>query len=411
MQENSFFIRAFFFTYYVAWTFMFSFIPVYLRDRGFSIGKIGLLTAISALVGALIQLLVGRLSDIIGKRKPFIIVGLLLSALIYSFIFPRITNYRNFIFLYSIIGLCIYTILTVASVLVIDLSLSGQVGRDYASTRMWGSIGFLSCVSVTGIVPILTSPDYMFPLIGIAFVIAAIFVLFIKEPETKANVLAPEFKSIKKLVMNADILKLLTFYFFYYTALTGASSNVNLLVKALGGSNRMISFSYATSAGVEIPFMLIMGILSDKIGRRPLLMLASLALPIRMLLYSLAKAPSSIIGIQTMHSVTFAIIAVIPIVYINDLVSQEERGTAQGMLNMTTAFASAFGPFLAGYIADIVGISKMFIYLMVIALFATIVVIAFLEESSPDILHFNTENQSFHRIIKAFTKPLCRKTK
>jgi PPP family 3-phenylpropionic acid transporter len=251
----------------------------------------------------------------------------------------------------------------------------------------------------------------MFPLIGIAFIIAAIFVTFIKESDVKVNVLAPEVKNIRKLVSDRDILKLLIFYFFYYTALTGASSNVNLLVKALGGSNRMVSFSYATSAGIEIPFMLIMGILSDRVGRRPLLFIASLALPIRMLLYSLARVPTSIIGIQTMHSVTFAIIAVIPVVYINDLVSQEERGTAQGMLNMTTAFASAFGPFLAGYIADMVGISKMFIYLMAIALFATIVVIVFLEESRQEPLHFNIENQSSHKIIKAFTKPLYRKTK
>jgi oligosaccharide:H+ symporter len=401
MKKNSFFIRAFFFFYYVAWTFMFSFIPVYLRNRGFSIGEIGSLTGISALVGALIQLSVGHLSDRLRRRKPFIILGLLLGAFIYLFVFPNVRNYRDFILLYSIIGLCIYTILTIASVLVIDLSLSGQVGRDYASTRMWGSIGFLVCILTTGIFPILTDPKYMFLIIGIAFIVSTIFVFLIEEPNIKTSVLTPQIKNIKRLIGDSNILKVLLFYFFYYTALTAASSNVNLLVKSLGGTNRMISFSYAASSGVEIPFMLIMGILSDRIGRRPLLFIASLALPIRMLLYSLARSPLAIIGIQTMHSVTFAIIAVIPIVYINDLVSKEERGTAQGMLNMTTAFSSAFGPFLAGYIADRVGISKMFLFLMLIALFATIIVVIFLEESKQDVASSN----------KIFVRPLYRKNK
>ncbi len=380
---------------------MFSFIPVYLRNRGFSVGEIGFLTGTSALVGALIQLSVGHLSDRLRRRKPFIIVGLLLGAIIYLFIFPKISDYGDFILLYSVIGLCIYTILTIASVLVIDLSFSGQVGRDYASTRMWGSIGFLVCISVTGVFPILTEPRYMFPLIGMAFIISSIFVFLIEEPNIKTSVLTPQIGNIKRLISNSNILKVLLFYFFYYTALTAASSNVNLLVKSLGGTNRMISFSYTASSGVEIPFMLIMGIISDKIGRRPLLFIASLALPIRMLLYSLARSPLAIIGIQTMHSVTFAIIAVIPIVYINDLVSQEERGTAQGMLNMTTAFSSAFGPFLAGYFADMVGISKMFLFLMIIALFATIIAIIFLEESKQDVSSYN----------KVFARPLYRKNK
>lgn len=410
-QRNSILVRAFLFFYYAGWALVFSFIPVYLRELGLSIGEIGSLSALSAFIGALIQTPIGSLSDKIKKRKPFIILGLLANSLIYLFIFPKLSAYKDFLLIYAISGLCTYTILTASSVLMVDLSASGELGRGYASSRMWGSIGFLVSILLSGVIPILTHGRVMLFVISVIFLSSAILVIFIKEPERKVNVLTPQVRGFRRLVVNKQLLSFLLFYFLYYTTLTGASNNVNLLVKSLGGSNRMVSFSYAISSGIEIPFMFIMGSLSDRIGRRPLLVLASLALPLRMLLYSMASNPIHILGIQTMHSVTFAVMVVVPIAYINDIIHTEERGTAQGMFNMTTGFASAFAPFLAGYIADIVGISKMYLFLMLLALVSTIWLICFIEESRTS----NTiiENgDSFSKLpLRIFFTPLCRRIK
>jgi len=409
-KTNGILVRAFLFFYYAGWALVFSFIPIYLREQGLTIGEIGSLSALSAFIGALIQTPIGSLSDRIKKRKPFIIFGLLINSLLYLFLFPRLTVYREFIFLYAVSGLCTYTILTASSVLMVDLSISGEIGRDYASSRIWGSIGFLTSILLTGAIPLLTYGRNIFIAVSIIFFFSAVLVMFIKEPERKAGILAPQVKGFKRLITNRQLLSFLFFYFLYYTTLTGASSNVNLLVKSLGGSNRMVSFSYAMSSGIEIPFMFIMGSLSDKIGRRPLLVLASIALPLRMLLYGIALKPVHIIGIQTMHSVTFAVISIVPIGYINDIIHPDERGTAQGMFNMTTGFASAFAPFLAGYVADIVGISRMYLFLMILALISSFWLICFIEESKELRVSLKTNN-SLETFFKVFSTPLCRRNK
>ncbi|MGC8971715.1 MAG: MFS transporter [bacterium] len=407
-QRNSILIRSFLFFYYAAWALVFSFIPIYLKELGLSIGEIGSLSALSAFIGALIQTPIGSLSDKIRKRKPFIILGLLVNSLIYFFLFPKLSVYKDFLLIYTVIGLCTYTILTASSVLMVDLSTSGELGRGYASSRMWGSIGFLTSILLSGLITTLTQGKAIFTVISIIFLLSALLVSLIKEPERKVNVLVPQIRGFRRLVTNKQLLSFLLFYFLYYTTLTGASNNVNLLVKSLGGSNRMVSFSYAISSGIEIPFMFIMGSFSDKMGRRPLLVLASLALPLRMILYSMASNPIHILCIQTMHSVTFAVMVVVPVAYINDIIHVEERGTAQGMFNMTTGFASAFAPFLAGYIADFVGISKMYLFLMLLALVSSIWLICFIEESRAS----NTlVEDGFKLPLRVFFTPLCRRVK
>jgi nitrate/nitrite transporter NarK len=101
MKKEIFLLKIFFFIYFSAWVFIFSFIPVYLREiKGFSIGMIGLLSAISSLSGAIFQVYIGYLSDKIGKRKPFIILSFIALIFFYSLIFSKLNSFLNFIFIY-----------------------------------------------------------------------------------------------------------------------------------------------------------------------------------------------------------------------------------------------------------------------------------------------------------------------
>jgi PPP family 3-phenylpropionic acid transporter len=382
MKKEIFLLKIFFFIYFSAWVFIFSFIPVYLREiKGFSIGMIGLLSAISSLSGAIFQVYIGYLSDKIGKRKPFIILSFIALILFYSLIFPKLNSSLTFIFIYFLLGVFTSTITTMANVLVMDYAVSENTGTHYASVRIWGSIGFLLLMLITGFYPKLVEPKMMFIMIGLIYTLGLIISLIIKEPSSKVGVSKVEFRNIKKLILRSDIRNFLLFYIIYFIALLGASSNVNLLIRSLGGESKHISFAYSASSFSEIPFMLIWGRLSDNIGRKPILIFTSIVLPIRIFLYTLTTNPWHIILIQFMHSLTFAVIGTIPIVYINDLVNPEERATAQGLLSMAMALSSTIGPIISGFVADISGLTGMYRFLTFISLVATIIAIKYLKES------------------------------
>jgi PPP family 3-phenylpropionic acid transporter len=382
MKKEIFLLKIFFFIYFSAWVFIFSFIPVYLREiKGFSIGMIGLLSAISSLSGAIFQVYIGYLSDKIGKRKPFIILSFIALIFFYSLIFPKLNSFLTFIFIYFLLGVFTSTITTMANVLVMDYAASENTGTHYASVRIWGSIGFLLLMLITGFYPKLVEPKMMFIMIGLIYTLGLIISLIIKEPSSKVGVSKVEFRNIKKLILRSDIRNFLLFYIIYFIALLGASSNVNLLIRSLGGESKHISFAYSASSFSEIPFMLIWGRLSDKIGRKPILIFTSIVLPIRIFLYTLTTNPWHIILIQFMHSLTFAVIGTIPIVYINDLVNPEERATAQGLLSMAMALSSTIGPIISGFVADISGLTGMYRFLTFVSLVATIIAIKYLKES------------------------------
>ncbi|ACI19190.1 MFS transporter [Dictyoglomus thermophilum] len=382
MKREIFLLKIFFFIYFSAWVFIFSFIPVYLREViNFSIGMIGLLSAISSLAGAIFQVYVGYLSDKLGKRKPFILISFVVLIFIYTFVFPYLKTFWSFLIIYFVAGMATSIITTLANVLVMDYAVSNNTGSHYASVRIWGSIGFLLVMLATGFFPKLVEPKVMFPMIGLIYLLGFIVSVMIKEPPIKSGISRVDFRSVKKLTFRPEIRNFLIFYIIYYIALLGASSNVNLLIRSLGGENRHISFAYSASSFSEIPFMLIWGYLSDKLGRKPILVFTSIILPIRIFLYTLTNNPWHIILIQLMHSLTFAVIGTIPVVYMNDLVPPEERATAQGLLGMSMALSSTLGPLISGVVADLTGLVGMYRFLTFVALVSTILAITSLKES------------------------------
>lgn len=372
-NKNLWLLKLFLFIYYANWTFIFFFIPVYLREvKGFSLGMIGTLSSLFAFLGALSQVYVGYLSDRLRKRKPFMILSALFLFFIYFLIFPRLSSYYSFLFLYPIIGILMNTLTNLSNVLALDYSSLEGTGRAFASVRMWAPFGFLTMMAIIGFYPKLTEEKIIFPLIGIIFLINLLIILFLEEPELKVGVRKIEIADIKKLITNTQVRNFLLFYMIYFFAMGAAAGNVNFLVKYLGGTNSHISLALIVCALPEIPATLFWGYLADKIGRLPLILFTSAILPIRVFLYSLAMRPLDVVLIQLFtHIFTFAIMITISVVYINDLVPEEERASAQGLLSMSGAISQTLASLISGNMADILGLKGMYLFMTPIALIAT----------------------------------------
>jgi len=378
-------LSAYYFFTFAAIALVAPFVPLYLRSLGLSLTQIGSFAMASAICGALAQVPVGTLSDRLRRRRPFVAAGAAAVGALYL-LFPHARQYPVFIGLYGLIGILNYSSASIAAAMVVDLAKSGRTGASFASLRIWGSLSFVLMLVVATMAPRLLEIRVIFPLISLFYGLAALSAWMVREKEATTPSRA-SLGGAGKLLKNRDLLLFLFVAFLYTACLMGATGNLSLYLDAMGAKKRFISLAFILSATIEIPFMLKAGQFSDRLGRRPLLVIAYIVLPFRLFCYFLIHNPWLVMPVQLLHGLTFSIITVISLVYMTDLVPEELRATGQGLLSLTQALSTAVGPVLAGWVGDRAGLHALYGVLGVIATFGCLIVLLFVRESlatSPD---------------------------
>jgi MFS family permease len=170
----------------------------------------------------------------------------------------------------------------------------------------------------------------------------------------------------------------------YQISGSSTMSYFSLYIQSLGGTKQIIALSMVLAAVVEIPFMIWVGRASDRIGRRPPLVIAFLTLPLRLFLYARLGSPMDVFYIQLFHGLTFSFMLVASMAFVADL-SAGDRATGQGLLSMSNAIAMAAGPFIAGMVADRTSLPAMYGAFSMVALIGGLVFILFVRESHPEL--------------------------
>ena len=356
--------------YFFTWAavgFVTPFLPLYWRATGYDYQTIGELIALASVGGVAILIPVGILSDRFRTRKPLIAAGSLTVAACFLF-YPSVRDPRIFAALQTLMGIGFTSSVAITSALGADVFRRRAAGRSFAQVRSFGTVGFISTMVITFITPKLTAGGHFFPLISLLHILAVISVLMVKPPRWESTANGFSLREATSLLSNLNLVAMIGATFLFSAALTTATHNLSLLLHHLKAPARLVPMCYATSAIIEIPFMLAVGGFSDRVGRRLPLLVAFLVLPVRLLLYSLIRNPFWVLGLQLTHGLTFSIMAVVPFAFVNDCTTPKQRATGQSILNTASALAAAAGPYMAGRIADSIGISPLYAVLAGIAL-------------------------------------------
>jgi DHA1 family multidrug resistance protein-like MFS transporter len=140
----------------------------------------------------------------------------------------------------------------------------------------------------------------------------------------------------------------------YATALGASLSQVGLVVG---------TYSYITALTV-VPF----GMLSDRIGRRSLLITGLILYILCPLLYPLASDPLQLMLVRGIHGLASA--AFIPVAHalVVDMSPHQKRGEAMGWYTASTQLSFIIGPIMGGYLLDYFGFNAAFYGCIVIPL-------------------------------------------
>jgi len=346
------------FCYFAALGFVLPFLSLLLQMSKLTYAEIGVIYMIGLVFPVLLQTLWGVLADKVGRKM--IIISATVAVAIISGLYPSGSSFIHFLLL----GLLLYTFLaaatTVTPALALDIAEPMTIGRRFGRYRISGSLGWIISTAAGGLISESVGIKTIFYLAAILYLLSAIFIqISIKElPAKNKKVVTHE--SLKPLIRNKNFVIFLATIFMANVSSVTFLSFLSLYIRqGLHGSYAIVGWASSIAAVTEIPCMVYLGALSDKIGRKPLLVVALFSYPIRLFLYTVVSQPYLILPIQLLHGLTFGVFYVTSVAFVSDVTS-ESRGTALGFYNTASYAGSAAGSALAGVVADRYGLINMY---------------------------------------------------
>lgn len=150
---------------------------------------------------------------------------------------------------------------------------------------------------------------------------------------------------------------------------------------AMGGKEYIgyIIALFTLTAGLSRPFS---GKLTDSIGRMPLMIFGSLVCFVCGGIYPFISSVFFFLVLRFVHGFSTGTKPTATAAYVADIIPEDRRGEAQGMLGIFTATGMSIGPSIGSYIAEDFGMNTLFITSSVFALLS-IVILLNMKETLP----------------------------
>jgi len=365
---------------------------------------IGVVLSLFGLLNSSLQQFTGRASDRAGKRKAFILVGLVVFG-VASALYPLASSYWAILALRAFQGIGAALTVPVTIALVNEYSAdASQRGGNFGVFNTFRLIGFgfgpiIAGVLVTG--GFSSSEVVTYQVAGVAvsgfdaaFAVAvagaavsfALVSWLVEEPE-RDDAAATDDLSVA--ILGRDQLLDPVFVvgvgtFFMATGIAIYATLQEVVNAALGQGPFLFSVQFAAVVIANVLFQVPIGRASDRYGRRPFLVVGFALLAPSVLLQGYvpefqALMPASILGVngpavvmivlRLLQGVSVAMVFAPGLALAGDLARRGQSGTTLSVLTTAFGFGVAIGPLAAGYLVRF-GFATPFVFVAVLAALA-----------------------------------------
>ncbi len=373
-----------------------AYLPLFLRNSGYSASEIGILYGFFNAAGVVLPAL---LTPFLSKRGGFAFCLVILGILLALIPFP-LFMIRGFAF--AAFFMSLYAVPYRWVVPVSDLLITKNLGtrqERYGFIRVFGSIGF---VAMTLLMQAFVQPENCGQREMILWISAPAFLfvfsmlarnLFesvrsLKSAKSEKN-LSPvnaaevcqcenpaeskdsSLSTSKNEKSTGQILKsfgpgfyaMILVIFFEFFGMTPANQYLSIYVQEELKINAA-GLLWALNSIVEIPFMFFSGFIIKKVGEKPLILLCTLMVTVRNLLYAFLPGFAGALAGQLTHSFTYGLFYPACVCFCS---KASESGRSQGMLAMMvfqTAYgiSNVVGSPVGGFLIDLWGYRPLFCF-------------------------------------------------
>ena len=338
--------------------------PLWLQAKGFHAEQIAVILAAPMFLRVVTTPLLTALADRARDRAD-VYVALVAAALLLSAGYFLTPTYAMVL----AVSLALTIVWTPHSPIADSLALSGvrRFGSNYTSMRKWGSISYLFANVAGGFILSATGPGAV-PVIIFVSLAAAL----------AAGLLAPRLGRPRRAspLSATDIQqsapKLLNPYFLYFSIGVGVITAshaflygfVSIYWKSIGIGDSVVGLLWAWGVVSEVCMFMMFTRFFGAFSVVTIMMMAGIGAVVRWiafpLVWPLGLGVAGFFGVQTLHSVSVALVLIGLQKMIGETISEEQTGAAQGIAYFSNGFFMAVVTLASGPLYDRFGVDGFF---------------------------------------------------
>ena len=351
---------------------VFPLIPLFLTTTlGASTMVVGLIEGSAETAASLLKVFSGYWSDRIKRRKPFVLAGYGLSSLSKP-LFAFAYTWQG-VFWIRIVERVGKGIRSAPRDAIIAESCADDVrGKAYGIHRAMDGIGSILGAVLALILLISLGYRNVFLLAGVPSLIAVLLIIFVKEKKKKTS--QPLHDTTKSIRIS---FKALTPQLQYFTIVAtifalGNFGYAFLMLRALniGLSDHVAILLYITFYIIYTIFTIPAGMISDKIGRKPVIGIGYALFGLTSFGLVFVSSLFQIVWLFVIYGVFYAMIDGVQRAFVVDLSPPDLKATALGTFHTATGLAALPAGVIAGLLWDTISPEMAFAYGFVLSIVA-----------------------------------------
>ncbi|WP_404927377.1 MFS transporter [Mesorhizobium sp. ORM16] len=334
--------------------------PLWLQAKGFHAEQIAVILAAPMFLRVVTTPLLTALADRARDRAD-VYIALVAASMIISAGYFLPASYAVVL----AVSLALTIVWTPHSPMADSLALSGvrRFGSNYTSMRKWGSISYL-CANVAGGFILTAAGAQAVPAIIFAALGAALFAALLAprlgRPRLASPLSAAEIQHSAPSLFNA--------YFVYFTLGVGILTAshaflygfVSIYWKSIGIGDTVVGLLWAWGVVAEVCMFVFFNRIFASVSVVRVMVIAGIGAVVRWiafpLIWPLGLGVAGFFGVQTLHSVSVAMVLIGLQKMIGETVSEERTGAAQGIAYFFNGFFMAAVTLASGPLYDRFGV-------------------------------------------------------